>query len=145
MEVHPKESDQTGEMSGNMSCEECVCHFMFRKVMMLSRKDAPCPCRAMITSFNYSKSCHVELGFYIFWISRGQNLDQCVTDTRRLVSTACKHSYPIVWVFVSAPFSYHWSCTGDPCQQKPVSPHWMGDSLDGPSYLRLQDGVIICH
>lgn len=31
MEVHPKEGDQTGEMSGSLSCEECVCHFMFGK------------------------------------------------------------------------------------------------------------------
>lgn len=66
MEVHPKEGDQACAMSGNMSCEECACHFMFKKMVRLSQNDAPHPCRAMITSFNYLKSCHVKLGFYIF-------------------------------------------------------------------------------
>lgn len=60
------------------------------------------PCRAMITSFNYLKSSHVKLGFYIFWIVPEGEFGPIRDNTRRLTSTVYKHTYSIVRVIVSA-------------------------------------------
>lgn len=30
IKMHPNEDYKNSEISGNMSCEECICHFMFK-------------------------------------------------------------------------------------------------------------------
>lgn len=125
-----------------MSFEEWVCHFVFKKVVTFSLKDTPHLCRAMLTSSNYLKSCHVKLGFYVFKIVlEGKTWTTCGSwSSRDWLPLYTNILDPIAGVVVSALFLMAMEL---PCGS--VSLYWVRDDWDGLSHIWLKDCMTICH